>query len=97
MIAQDVQSVVPEVVTENGDGRYLAIDYPLIVPLLVEGINEIRKIQQQQVRDDIGPENSSVDELNTIRMSIANLLSQNRKLSEMVSDIEREFDQLKIV
>lgn len=44
LIAQEVQKVVPEAVTESEDG-YLAVDYTRIVPLLIESIKE----QQKQI------------------------------------------------
>jgi hypothetical protein len=45
LIAQDVEKIVPEVVSENPDG-YKAIDYSKLVPLLIESI----KAQQQQLQ-----------------------------------------------
>jgi Chaperone of endosialidase len=40
LLAQQVQSVVPEAVSASGDG-YLAVDYSRLVPLLIEAIKEI--------------------------------------------------------
>jgi IMP dehydrogenase/GMP reductase len=37
LIAQEVEKIVPEVVSENPDG-YKAIDYSKLVPLLIESI-----------------------------------------------------------
>jgi hypothetical protein len=41
LIAQEVQEVFPEVVSEIHEGRYLGVDYSSLVPLLVESINEL--------------------------------------------------------
>jgi Chaperone of endosialidase len=44
-IAQDLQKVIPELVTENGADKLLAINYMSLIPLLVKAIQE----QQQQI------------------------------------------------
>jgi hypothetical protein len=41
VIAQEVQAVLPEAVTERDDG-YLAVKYDKIVPLLIQAIRELR-------------------------------------------------------
>jgi len=41
VIAQDVQSVLPEVVTDIHDGRYLGVRYSELIPLLVNAIKEL--------------------------------------------------------
>ena len=40
MLAQQVEKVLPEVVSEDGKG-YLNVDYGGIVPLLLEAIKEL--------------------------------------------------------
>ena len=45
-IAQDVQKVLPEVVSEDNKG-YLSLNYTAIIPVLVEAINEL----QQEVKE----------------------------------------------
>lgn len=40
VIAQEVQSIIPEIVSEKTDG-YLGVRYEKIVPLLIEGIKEL--------------------------------------------------------
>ena len=47
LIAQEVQKVLPEVVTEREHNGHLAVNYEQIIPLLVEGIKE----QQSQIED----------------------------------------------
>jgi hypothetical protein len=48
LLAQQVQSVLPEVVTQRDNG-YLAIQYEKLVPLLVEAIKELSN-QLDQLR-----------------------------------------------
>ena len=42
VIAQEVQEIIPEIVTERKNG-YLGVDYKRIVPLLIESIKELKK------------------------------------------------------
>jgi hypothetical protein len=52
LIAQEVQSVLPQVVTERNDG-FLALDYSKMVGLLVEAIKE-QQIQIDQLKAQMG-------------------------------------------
>jgi hypothetical protein len=45
-VAQEIQKVLPEIVTERTNG-YLGVDYKRIVPLLIESIKELK----QEVED----------------------------------------------
>jgi hypothetical protein len=46
VLAQEVEEILPEVVVERPNG-YKAVDYPKIIPLLIEGMKE----QQKQIED----------------------------------------------
>lgn len=48
LIAQEVEAIVPEVVTTNADG-YKSVDYAKLVPVLIEAL----KSQQQQRQEDL--------------------------------------------
>merc|ERR1711871_512307 len=41
VLAQDVQEVLPETVDEIQGGKYLGVDYPALIPLLIEAIKEL--------------------------------------------------------
>jgi hypothetical protein len=41
LMAQNVQQTVPEAVAVIGDGKYLGVDYPALVPVLVEALREL--------------------------------------------------------
>jgi hypothetical protein len=47
VIAQEVEAVLPEVVVTNKDG-YKGVDYSKMVPLLIEGIKELKKQNEEQ-------------------------------------------------
>jgi len=42
VVAQEIHKILPEIVTERGNG-YLAVKYEKIVPLLIESIKELKK------------------------------------------------------
>ena len=46
VVAQEIQKVLPEIVTERTNG-YLGVDYKRIIPLLIESIKELK----QEVED----------------------------------------------
>ena len=49
LIAQDVEKVLPQLVYNLNDG-YKAIDYPKLIPLLIEGMKEQQQIIEKQQR-----------------------------------------------
>ena len=42
VIAQEVQKVIPEIVSERKNG-YLGVDYKRIIPLLIESVKELKQ------------------------------------------------------
>jgi len=46
VVAQEIQKVLPEIVTERTNG-YLGVDYKRIIPLLIESVKELK----QEVED----------------------------------------------
>jgi hypothetical protein len=41
VLAQDVQKVLPEIVHQAHDSKYLSVDYTSLIPLLIEAIREL--------------------------------------------------------
>lgn len=64
VIAQDVQKVAPEAVTENPQTHMLSVDYPRLVPLLVNAIKD----QQSQI--DV--QQKEIDELKAAVKALQN-------------------------
>ena len=50
-IAQDVQGVIPEAVSEMHGDRYLGIDYAAVVPVLASALQELDRIQAAQAAE----------------------------------------------
>ena len=50
-IAQDVQGVIPEAVSEMHGDRYLGIDYAAVVPVLAGALQELDRIQAAQAAE----------------------------------------------
>ena len=53
VIAQELEKVLPEVVTQRQDG-YLAVKYEKIIPLLIEGLKEQQKeieLLKEQIKE----------------------------------------------
>jgi hypothetical protein len=79
VIAQEMEKILPEVVTTGDDG-FKAVEYGHIVPVLIEAIKEqqaIIAVQQQEITSL----QSMKDELNTLKASIE-LLNEHLKTSQ---------------
>ncbi|MGE0637449.1 MAG: tail fiber domain-containing protein [Bacteroidia bacterium] len=79
LIAQELEKVVPELVTTDGDG-YKAIEYTHLVPLLIEAIKELeaKNNTQQAVIDNQQKTNSE------LKASLENLLTRMNALENNV-------------
>ena len=42
LIAQEIQNIVPEIVSENSDGM-LGINYPVLTVILIEAVKELNR------------------------------------------------------
>jgi hypothetical protein len=73
LIAQDIQTVYPELVSVDNNG-YLGVDYIGMIPILVEAIKE----QQVQIND-------LTEEIEALRPSESNLKSENMSTSDINS------------
>jgi hypothetical protein len=75
VLAQEVQAVFPELVTEGGDG-ILSVNYQGLVPVLINAINE------QEVK--IAALEAQNEQLSIAFKKIATLEAQNTEIKEMV-------------
>jgi hypothetical protein len=69
LMAQDVQSVLPEAVTRIRNGEYLGVDYLSLLPLVIEGLKELdhsigdeRDFQEGIQEDNYDEEDEDEDE-----------------------------------
>ncbi|MCO6360500.1 tail fiber domain-containing protein [Roseivirga pacifica] len=75
-IAQEVQAVFPELVSESSDG-YLSVSYSGMTPILVEAVKDQQETIESQVQ--------TIDELKTMLLE---LKKETEKLSEEVSKLK---------
>jgi hypothetical protein len=50
-VAQEVQEVFPDLVKDHPDGEHLTLAYQQVIPLLVEGVRELRTEKEAEIRD----------------------------------------------
>jgi len=82
VLAQEVEQVLPEVVQYFKGGRYLGVDYPSIIPLLIEAIHELNV-------DDL--DDSAVTELHRL---IELLQLRMLTLENTVESLQAKVDKL---
>jgi len=71
VLAQEVQKLFPELVTENKDG-ILAVNYSGLIPVMIESIKE----QQQQIKDLSKLSNLQQQQIDELRKMVEKLLKQ---------------------
>ncbi|NDO73076.1 pyocin knob domain-containing S74 family peptidase [Shewanella sp. SE1] len=82
VIAQEVQKILPEVVSEISDGNngtHLSVNYSGIIPLLIEGIKEQNTLLEEQktlVEDQSNEIENLKQELNTLKTLINSLINK---------------------
>ncbi|MDP1845196.1 MAG: tail fiber domain-containing protein [Candidatus Moranbacteria bacterium] len=79
VIAQDVEKVLPEVVTTNEQGLK-AVDYSKLTPLIIESIKDL-KIEKDQ-------------DVEILREKIDNLEANERVREEIINDLKRRIEAL---
>jgi hypothetical protein len=79
VIAQDVEKILPEVVTTNEQGLK-AVDYSKLTPLIIESVKDL-KIEKDR-------------DVNILREKIDNLEASEKAKDEMINDLRRRLDIL---
>lgn len=82
LIAQELEKVIPELVTTDGDG-YKAIEYSHLVPVLIEAIKELKS-----ENDSLKAENSNtVSQLSIVNQQLSIL---NIRMNAMENNVENK-------
>ena len=89
LIAQDVEKVLPQIVTQSEDG-YKAIDYQSLTAVLIEAMKE----QQGQM---VSQQQQFTAEMTTQQDQIAALEKENAQFTGQIASLEQENAQLKTI
>jgi hypothetical protein len=74
VIAQEVEKVLPEVVNQpKGKEKYLSVDYPALVPLLIEAIHDLEGLVDRLVTN----QKKMTDEMESIKTELRSLNPSN--------------------
>ena len=89
-MAQDVQSVAPELVTAMGaDGDHLGVDYKSMVSLLAQSMKEI--ISRKYIRNS---PMKYTDKLTTLSNQVWRLLNDSVELDQMRKDMQYRIENI---
>merc|ERR1711916_370256 len=88
IIAQELQQIIPEVVNEIHDGKYLGVDYASLMPLIIEAIHDLNELI---IANDI-----IIDNKNDYIMKLLNYLRNNtNKLETTLNNTESKISKMK--
>jgi len=92
VIAQEVRSVLPEVVDSIYDGNFLGVDYPALIPLLIEAIRELDERTKVNTTGSLYME--KIVKLESSNKVLLNELSSLRKSHLNLSE---DIEELKLI
>lgn len=97
LMAQEVLSVLPEVVTNIHDGKYLGVDYASIMPLLIEAVHELDDMLKEDSFSDGATRKATSDMLAQLHLAIASmtdnmtaLMARNAELQASLEAVETQ-------
>jgi hypothetical protein len=91
IIAQDVQQVLPEIVQETGTGNYLKVDYPGLIPLLIEAIRALDESFGEQKRQSA----AQGVVITSLKLDNAELKKGNVELKKDNAELKKDNVELK--
>jgi hypothetical protein len=99
VIAQEVQQVIPELVDTIYDGKYLGVNYPALVPLLIEAIKALDDRTVQITKDDsinLSKQNKSIETLyemiELMRIERDEMHDKQQKLETLVAKLAKKIE-----
>jgi len=90
LIAQEVENIIPEVVTTTDSSMGKVISYTHIIPYLIEAIKE----QQEQIAKNDSIENSKDDKINKQQKQISDLQSSSKQNIKTIADLSTQISSI---
>ncbi len=101
LIAQDVQTIFPDLVKQDASG-YLSIDYMGLIPVIIEALKEQKstidtqslkiKAQDSLIVSAIGQQSANINETNLSRTS-ANSITNDNTIAVLFDNVPNPFNQ----
>ena len=91
LLAQDVQQVLPEIVSEIANGKYLGINYQELIPVVIEAINEMN--DEKYIQNNYNCNNKILNnetnlKIENLENQIITLIDEMKSLKERLQKIE---------